>query len=77
MGFKVNEVTNVLQSHQISHNRDRLSSPVTGKVRAVTFDATLWKPAMINGASMYKVRKTQYSPTELVRIGKQLSRRLY
>ena len=43
---------------------------LTGRVRAVKFDATLWKPEMSEGASMLEVGKTPYSIEELLEIGR-------
>lgn len=76
-GVVVGEPEVAFLYHLVFENRADIASDakpdsITGKVRAVTFDATLWKPAMSRGASMYEVGKTQYSPTELVRIGRQL-----
>ena len=75
-GVVVGEGKEAFLYHLIFENRadiatDANPDSITGKVRAVTFDATLWKPAMTKGASMYDVGKTQYSTPELVRIGRK------
>ena len=74
-GVVVGEDEEAFLYHLVFENRQDLVSDanpdsITGKVRAVTFDATLWKPAMTKGASMYNVGKTHYSAYELVRIGR-------
>ena len=55
------------------HRRDIPSDAkpdsLTGKVRGVMLDATLWRDSMTKSTSTYEVGKTHYSPAELVRIG--------
>src|SRR5271170_663367 len=65
----VGDGEDVFLYHLIFENRADIASDanpdsITGKVRAVMFDATLWRPEMTKGASMYYVGKTQYSTRE-------------
>jgi len=63
--------------HLVFQNRadtasDANPDSITGRVRAVMFDAGLWRSEMGDGASMYDVGKTRYEHRELLRIGTML-----
>ena len=55
---------------QADRASDANPDSLTGRVRAVKFDAMLWRPQMTDGTSMLEVGKTPYSTDQLIEIGR-------